>query len=175
MQLNSIEIVIAIGKNTIVGISVSLQTIPITPIGTSLVLFCDQMVTHLPCFKINECLNVMICLFIFYRVQWKSLFPLRNFEEKNCKTVGGNLVRQRMQKLLRESQRAYINDLPEVIEHSTCFGYADDYKMIVNNSAELENDLASLFNWCQVNVMNLHESKCKILNFKNNFLCPNES
>ena len=71
-----------------------------------------------------------------------------------------------MHKLLRESQRAYINDLPEVIEHSTCFGYADDYKLIANNSAELENDLASLFNWWKVNGMNLHESKCNILNFK---------
>ena len=61
---------------------------------------------------------------------------------------------------------AHINDLPEVIEHSTCFVYADDFKLNANNSAELENDIASLFNWCQVNGMNLHESKFNILNFK---------
>ena len=38
----------------------------------------------------------------------------------------------------------YFNDLPEVIEHSSCFGHADDYKVIDNNSAELENELANL-------------------------------
>ena len=60
----------------------------------------------------------------------------------------------------------YINDLPDVNEHSTCFGHADDYKLIANNSAELENDLEGLFNWCQVNGMKIHEGKCNTLNFR---------
>ena len=45
-------------------------------------------------------------------------------------------------------------------------GYADDYKLISNNSAKIEIDLASLFNWCEVKEVNLHESKCNIMNFK---------
>ena len=39
----------------------------------------------------------------------------------------------------------YFNDLPEVIEQSSCFGHADDYKVIANNSVELENELTNLF------------------------------
>ena len=69
----------------------------------------------------------------------------------------------------------YLNDLPEVIEHSTCFGYADDYKLIANNSAELESYLANLFNWCQLIGMNLPDSKYNIVSFQKKFLCQNES
>ena len=60
----------------------------------------------------------------------------------------------------------YINDLPENIDNSTCFGYADDYKLIAHNTTELEQDLQALHNWCCANGMSLHENKCSILNFK---------
>ena len=38
----------------------------------------------------------------------------------------------------------YFNDLPEITEQSSCFGHADDNKVIADNSAELDNELANL-------------------------------
>ena len=60
----------------------------------------------------------------------------------------------------------YINDLPQKIEYSQTYGYADDYKLLSNNKHELQTYLQKLNEWCNNNEMRLHENKCKILCFK---------
>ena len=60
----------------------------------------------------------------------------------------------------------YINDLPQKIEYSQTYGYADDYKLLSNNKHELQTDLQILNEWCNNNEMRLHENKCKMLCFK---------
>ena len=64
----------------------------------------------------------------------------------------------------------YINDLPQKIEYSQTYGYADDYKLLSNNKHELQIALQKLNEWCNNNEMRLHENKCKILCFKKNSL-----
>ena len=64
----------------------------------------------------------------------------------------------------------YINDLPQKIEYSQTYGYADDYKLLSNYKHELQIDLQKLIEWCNNNEMRLLENKCKILCFKKKLL-----
>ena len=44
----------------------------------------------------------------------------------------------------------FINDLPECIM-SSCFGYADDYKVIATNTITLQIDATRIWKWCSQN------------------------
>ena len=55
----------------------------------------------------------------------------------------------------------YINDLPQKIEYSQTYGYADDYKLLSNNKHELQTDLQKLNEWCNNNEMRLHETNAR--------------
>ena len=61
----------------------------------------------------------------------------------------------------------FINDLPECIMLS-CFGYADDYKVIATNTITLQIDATRIWKWCSQNLMTLNISNCKTLNLKGN-------
>ena len=61
----------------------------------------------------------------------------------------------------------FINDLPECIM-SSCFGYADDFKVIATNTVTLQIDATRIWKWCSQNLMTFNISKCKTLNFKGN-------
>ena len=61
----------------------------------------------------------------------------------------------------------FINDLPECII-SSCFGYADDYKVIATNTITLQIDTNRIWKGCSQNLMTLNISKCKTLNLKGN-------
>ena len=64
----------------------------------------------------------------------------------------------------------YINDLPGVIDHSTCHIFADDAKLIKsiytsNDCHELQHDLLSLESWCNTWNLKLNQQKCTFLRF----------
>ena len=64
----------------------------------------------------------------------------------------------------------FINDLPNAIIHSKLLMYADDVKLfITHNSMKqadlLQNDLNNLFQWCELNCMDLNLNKCKHMCF----------
>ena len=61
----------------------------------------------------------------------------------------------------------FINDIPECIK-SSCFGYADDYKVIATNTITLQIDATRIWKWCSQNLMTLNVSKCKTLSLKGN-------
>ena len=61
----------------------------------------------------------------------------------------------------------FINDLPECIM-SSCFGYADDFKVIATNTITLQIHATRIWKWCSQNLMTLNISKCKTLNLKGN-------
>ena len=61
----------------------------------------------------------------------------------------------------------FINDLPECIV-SSCFGYADDYKVIATNTITLQIDATRIWKCCSQKLMTLNISKCKTLNLKGN-------
>ncbi|KAL1447511.1 hypothetical protein WDU94_005689 [Cyamophila willieti] len=66
----------------------------------------------------------------------------------------------------------YINDIHEFLSNEFWL-YADDKKVgqIVNKSHDarnLQNTLDSLFEWCQINRMELNVSKCKVITFHRN-------
>ena len=58
-----------------------------------------------------------------------------------------------------------INDLPECIM-SSCFGYADGYKVIATNTITLQIDATRIWKWCSQNLITLNISKRKTLNLK---------
>ena len=62
----------------------------------------------------------------------------------------------------------FINDLPDVICHSSILMYADDVKLF-NSFKEPNNllqiDLNNFFEWCQLNLLQLNFKKCKIITF----------
>ena len=49
---------------------------------------------------------------------------------------------------------------------SSCFGYADDYKVIATNTITLQIDATRIWKWLGQNLMTLNISKCKTLNLK---------
>ena len=61
----------------------------------------------------------------------------------------------------------FTNNLPECIM-SSCFGYADDYKVIATNTITLQIDATRIWKWCSQNLMTLNISKCKTSNLKGN-------
>lgn len=64
----------------------------------------------------------------------------------------------------------FINDLPNVIKYSSILMYADDVKIFYsynnyNDHKFLQEDLNSLYSWCNVNLMKLNFKKCKYMCF----------
>lgn len=64
----------------------------------------------------------------------------------------------------------FINDLPNVIKSSNILLYADDVKIFLtyNNpldQRQLQIDLNSFYDWCNINLMELNIKKCKIMQF----------
>lgn len=64
----------------------------------------------------------------------------------------------------------FINDLPNVIQHSNILLYADDVKLSLNitnhdDSSKLQSDLNNFSKWCKVNLMELNINKCKVMTF----------
>ena len=62
----------------------------------------------------------------------------------------------------------YINDLPQQTSKCSAFGYADDFKLVSTNPANIQSDLEKIEKWCHNNKMQLNESKCHILPIKVN-------
>ncbi|CAL8083510.1 unnamed protein product [Orchesella dallaii] len=66
----------------------------------------------------------------------------------------------------------YLNDIPEILQHSKCIFYADDLVLLVqgNNIEEiqckLQEDLQLLQNWCKTNKMEINISKTKAMQFQ---------
>ena len=60
----------------------------------------------------------------------------------------------------------YVNDLPSKVQNCNAFGYADDFKLVTTNPADLERDLISIEEWCEENKMRLNEDKCFLLPIK---------
>ena len=64
----------------------------------------------------------------------------------------------------------FINDLPNIFLFSTPFMYADDLKIVKtiynpNDIRLLQEDLTSLYNWCNLNGMILNTNKCSHITF----------
>ena len=62
----------------------------------------------------------------------------------------------------------YKNDLPQQTSKCSAFGYADDFKLVSTNPANIQSDLEKIEKWCHSNKMQLNESKCHILPIKVN-------
>ena len=43
----------------------------------------------------------------------------------------------------------YVNDLPSKVQNCNAFGYADDFKLVTTNPADIERDLISIEEWCE--------------------------
>ena len=67
----------------------------------------------------------------------------------------------------------YINDMPEYIRHSLLLIFADDTKCLkhihsITDHNTLQEDINSLFTWCQDPDLNFNLKKCVHLSFKHN-------
>ena len=60
----------------------------------------------------------------------------------------------------------YVNDLPTRVKLCDAFGYADDFKLVSTQPADIRTDLEAIENWCEVNNMKLNENKCYVLPVK---------
>ena len=56
----------------------------------------------------------------------------------------------------------FINYLPETIV-SSCYGYADDYKVVGTNTVTLQKDTSKIWQWCSGNKMRLNLAKRRLL------------
>ncbi|XP_075167903.1 uncharacterized protein LOC142240069 [Haematobia irritans] len=64
----------------------------------------------------------------------------------------------------------FINDLPSIIKYSNILMFADDVKLFrsFNDPVDqyyLQIDLDNFSNWCELNLMELNTSKCKLMRF----------
>ncbi|PNF19791.1 hypothetical protein B7P43_G14658 [Cryptotermes secundus] len=64
----------------------------------------------------------------------------------------------------------FINDLPEVINHSSCLLFADDFKVYraiktLNDCLFLQSDIERVQDWCSVNLMKPNLSKTNVISF----------
>ena len=60
----------------------------------------------------------------------------------------------------------YVNDLPTRVKLCDAFGYADDFKLVSTQPADIRTDLEAIESWCEVNKMKLNENKCYVLPVK---------
>ena len=60
-----------------------------------------------------------------------------------------------------------MKDLPTRVKLCDAFGYADDFKLVSTQPADIRTDLeATRQSWCEVNKMKLNENKCYVLPVK---------
>ena len=64
----------------------------------------------------------------------------------------------------------YVNDIPDAINYSHCFLFADDAKLlkVINTSADhnqLQEDLSDVSTWCEQWNLKLNSSKCVAVHF----------
>ncbi len=64
----------------------------------------------------------------------------------------------------------YVNDIPGCINHSHCFLFADDAKLLKivksqSDREDLQDDLSALSSWCKQWNLELNSSKCSALHF----------
>ena len=60
----------------------------------------------------------------------------------------------------------YVNDLPTRVKLCDAFGFADDFKLISTQPADIRTDLEAIESQCEVNKMKLNENKCYVLPVK---------
>ena len=65
----------------------------------------------------------------------------------------------------------YINDLPSCISHSCIHLFADDTKLLLDdtkcNDVNLQHDLQAINNWCENWYLKLNLDKCSVVHFSN--------
>ncbi|XP_075157586.1 uncharacterized protein LOC142230848 [Haematobia irritans] len=64
----------------------------------------------------------------------------------------------------------FINDLPSIIKYSNILMFADDVKLFRSFNVPVDQyylqiDLDNFSNWCELNLMELNTSKCKLMRF----------
>ena len=64
----------------------------------------------------------------------------------------------------------FINDLPDIFNHSNCFLFADDSKFICKtNCSDLKSDVDSFTHWCTQNGLKINKDKCNFIIFNGKF------
>ena len=64
----------------------------------------------------------------------------------------------------------FINDLPDIFNHSNCFLFADDSKFICKtNCSDLQSDVDSFTHWCTQNGLKINKDKCNFIIFNGKF------
>ena len=63
----------------------------------------------------------------------------------------------------------FINGLPECIEFSSCYLFADDSKLVSTDFTSLQHDIDYFTNWCTANDLSVNHDKCSLIVFKGNF------
>ena len=65
----------------------------------------------------------------------------------------------------------FINDLPDIFNHSNCFLFADDSKLICKtNCSDLQSDVDSFTHWCTQNGLKINKTSAISLYSMANFL-----
>ena len=60
----------------------------------------------------------------------------------------------------------FVNDIADDVANSCFYLFADDLKIFSTSSFSLvQENINSLFNWCNINGLHFHPSKCKAVNF----------
>ena len=60
----------------------------------------------------------------------------------------------------------FVNDSADNVANSCFYLFADDPEIFITSSFSLvQEDINSLFNWCNLNGLHFHPSKCKAVNF----------
>ena len=64
----------------------------------------------------------------------------------------------------------YVNDIPETVNHSHCYLFADDAKLlkVINSTSdhnELQDDLSAISSWCKQWNLTLNSNKCSAVHF----------
>ena len=77
--------------------------------------------------------------------------------------------RSSRQHLGAASFSSFIKDLPECIEFSNCFLFADDSKLFSTDITSLQHDIDSFTNWCTANDLSVNHNTCSLIVFKGNF------
>lgn len=64
----------------------------------------------------------------------------------------------------------YVNDIPDIINHSDCYLFADDAKLLkvitsLEDADDLQDDLIAIEQWCKEWNLSLNPSKCSAMHF----------
>ena len=60
----------------------------------------------------------------------------------------------------------FVNVIADDVANSCFYLFADDLKIFsISSFSSVQEDINSLFNWCNLNGLHFHLSKCKAVNF----------